>query len=184
MLVNQIYQGGIRALLDWDITIFDNMVLPDDLNSDEVRQMIIDRIIFKYGDAPLFCPDPAVMKYYIAIWSTQRGPLWQRYYNACFADYNPIENYDRHENTSDIFYPGSTIENQISADNSSTYQPDNKTVSSGKDKREITGRIHGNIGVTTSQQMLESELELLPKLDVIDIIADDWHQEFNLLMYN
>lgn len=44
-------------------------------------------------------------------------------------------------------------------------------------------RIHGNIGVTTSQQMLTAELDLIPRLDIIDYIADDWHSEFCLLMY-
>ena len=184
MLVNQIYQGGIRALLDYDPTIFDYMTLPDDLDQDVVYQMIIDRIIFDYGDAPLFCPDPAVMKYYIGEWSFQRSPIWKRYYDAVTKQYDPLENYDRHEQYDTTFYPGSTLENQLSADNATTYQADRKTVTSGKDKTNVVGRVHGNIGVTTSQQMLKAEIDLMPIIDVIKFIADDWHQEFNLMMYN
>lgn len=43
--------------------------------------------------------------------------------------------------------------------------------------------IHGNIGVTTSQQMLESELEVAPKLNIYDYIIRDFKQRFCLLVY-
>ena len=180
MFVNQLYQGGIRALLAYDSTLFDDMSLPEDVD----LQTLIDRILFNYGDAPLFCPDPAVMKYYITAWSAERLPLWNRFKTAAEMEYNPIENYDRTENSSNEFSPATSYENMISADNAMTYQPDRKTVGSGKDTNKYNSRIHGNIGVTTSQQMLKSELDLIPSLDVIDFIADDFHQEFNLLMYN
>lgn len=199
MLFNELHQGGIRALLDYDNTIFDNMVLPDDVELADVA----DHIIMKYGDAPLFSPDPSVVKYYIGRWSARRLPLWERYKAAIEADYDPIENYNRiedttHTTTPAVKYttetePGSTVERFISADNSSTYVPDNKETGSGKDTvtQSTTGydtfgidsTIHGNIGVTTSQQMLTSELDLIPRLDLIDYIADDWHSEFNLMIY-
>lgn len=228
MFVNELYQGGIRALLDWDNTLFDNMSLPDDVALDDV----VDHIIFKYGDAPLFSPDPAVMKYYITKWSARRLPQWVRFKNAIEEEYNPLENYDRTEETTDYFTHGHkivtnddlkhgetittdddlthghTLENQISADNASTYQPDNKSINSGidqrdiseghsgtderdldethsgQDKRDYDSHIHGNIGLTTSQQMLQSELNLIPKLDLLDFIADDFHSEFNIMIYN
>lgn len=204
MFVNELYQGGIRALLDWDNSLFDNMSLPDDVALDDV----VDHIIFKYGDAPLFSPDPAVMKYYITKWSARRLPQWVRFKNAIEEEYNPLENYDRTEETTDYFTHGHkvvtnddlthglTTEGQISADNASTYQPESKAVNSGKDqrdldethsgqdKRDYNSHIHGNIGVTTSQQMLTSELELIPKLDLLDFIADDFHSEFNIMIYN
>ena len=186
MLVNQMYQGGIIALLDYDPTLFDNMVLPVDENDDPViaLQDVVDHILFKYGNAPLFCPDPAVMKYYITSWSNRKVSAWQRAYNAIVEEYDPLENYNRHEKSDDDFSPGASYEQQLSADNATTYQPDRKSISSGKDQRDFESHIHGNIGVTTSQQMLESELDLIPRLDIIDFIADDWHKEFNLMMYN
>ena len=180
MFVNQLYQGGIRALLAYDSTLFDDMSLPEDVD----LQTLIDRILFNYGDAPLFCPDPAVMKYYITAWSAERLPLWNRFKTAAEMEYNPIENYDRTENSSNEFSPATSYENMISADNAMTYQPDRKTVGSGKDTNKYNSRIHGNIGVLTSQSMLESEINLIPKLDIVDFIVDDWHNEFCLFMYN
>lgn len=233
MFYNQIYQGGIRALLDYDNTLFDNFVAPADPDGVQIpAEDIIDHIIYKYGDAPLFTPDPVIMKFYIGKWSLRRLPLWERYYKAVLAEYEPLQNYDRTEKitdemqhghivttdddlqhghtvtTDDDLTNGLTTENQISADNASTYQPDNKSINSGKDERDISekhtgkderdisekhtgkdthtinSRVYGNIGVTTSQQMLESELDLIPRLDVIDVIADDFHEEFNLMIYN
>lgn len=257
MFYNQIYQGGIRALLDYDNSIFDNFVAPADPDGVQIpAEDIIDHIIYKYGDAPLFTPDPAIMKFYIGKWSLRRLPLWERYYKAVLAEYEPLQNYDRTEQvtdelqhghqittdddlqhghrvttdddllhghsitTNDDLTNGLTTENQISADNANAYQPDSKSINSGKDERDISevhagsdqrdisevhagtdqrdisevhagkdthtinSRVYGNIGVTTSQQMLESELNLIPRLDVIDVIADDFHEEFNLMIYN
>lgn len=233
MFVNELYMGGLRALVAYDPDLFDNFVSPEDPDGNVVDPgLIIDHILFKFGDAPLCFPDPVIMKYYIGIWSTRRKPLWDRFYRAILEDYDPLENYNRIEKTTDYLTHGHSIrtdddlwhghtittdddltnglsvENKISADNASTYQPDSKSTNSGKDERDIsekhTGKderdidekhsgtdkrdydseITGNIGVTTSQQMLESELDLVPKLDLIDFIANDFHQEFNLMVYN
>ena len=223
MLFNQLHQGGIRALLGWDPTIFDTMVLPDDMDNEAIRQMIIDDIILRHGDTPLFIPEPSVMKYYIGAWSNRMWPVFQRFWNACFTEYNPIENYNRNESTT--VGTGNTrtlntkhattgsytseehgtrvTENTVSAENVVTYAPDNRSVEtpdivrtdrpntaiddSGtiKDQGAVTttSNISGNIGVTTSQQMLESELELVPKLDVIRFISDSWAAEFCLAVY-
>lgn len=45
-----------------------------------------------------------------------------------------------------------------------------------------TGRVHGNIGVTTSQQMLEAEREVV-KFNVYDYIINDFKNRFCLLIY-
>ena len=227
MLLNELYQGGIRAIIDADNTVFDNMVVPTGV----LLADVVDHILFKYGDTPLFCPDPNVIKFYIGKWSNRRLSLWNRYKDAITENYDPLENYDRREEsktylthghvittdddlthgetvtTDDDLINGLTTENQVSADNATTYQPNTKAINSGTDYRDIseahTGtdqrdatethsgtdltkfetRVHGNIGVTTSQQMLESELDLIPRLDLIDYIADDFKNEFCLYIY-
>lgn len=235
MLVNELHQGGIRALLDWDGSLFDDMVVPEGVDAEEV----VDHIVYKYGDAPLFSPDPEILKYYIARWSARRLPLWERYAAAISAEYDPLENYDREEtrteskegtferigstttsdegtvtkaDTGTVSEAGTdTTTDQRSADNATGWSDYDKstlqrngTVTnnltnletrdlSGLSRQNVndehsedtttTSRIHGNIGVTTSQQMLVSELDLIPRLDLIDYIADDWHSEFNLMIY-
>ena len=100
-----------------------------------------------------------------------------------------------------------TTENSVSAENVTTFSPDNKSVETPDITTErtpdlsvtdtgtitddgsydgsltIDSNIHGNIGVTTSQQMLEQELALVPKLDIIRIISDSWAAEFCLAVY-
>lgn len=229
MLFNELHQGGVRALLDWDPTLFDDMVLPEDLDDEDgvVRKLITDDIILRHGDTPLFIPEPTVMKYYIQSWSLKMLPVFQRMWNACIAEYDPIENYNRSEyrtettedtmgntrtldttNTVDgeVNESGTdTTENSVSAENVTTFEPDNKSVRTPDLKTEndvtttdsgtitddgsydgsltIDSNIHGNIGVTTSQQMLEQELALVPKLDIIRIISDSWAAEFCLAVY-
>lgn len=109
--------------------------------------------------------------------------------------------------TNDDTNYGQTIENVISADNANAYQSDRKSINGGKDQRDLTehhsgvdsstgseahsgkdketieSQISGNIGVTTSQQMLQSELDLIPKLNLIDYITEDFHSEFCLSIY-
>ena len=46
-----------------------------------------------------------------------------------------------------------------------------------------SGNISGNIGVTTSQQMLEQELEVAPKLNIINIMIESFKNRFCLLVY-
>lgn len=258
MFVNEMHQGGIRAIIDYDNTVFDNLTLPDDINDDDTKALLIDTILYKYGDAPLFSPDPSVVKYYIGRWSSRRAPLWDRYYKAVTADYDPLSNYDRTEKRElthgkKITYSGTvtdgtsgtitdgtsgtitdtpsgsvkverddTTTENVSAYNSSTWEPskqsildgetntsyngykeersytnyqeqrnftnyqeqrtyNNSDTNSGKDSEET--HTYGNIGVTTSQQMLISELDLNDRLDIINYIADDWHSEFNLMIY-
>lgn len=43
--------------------------------------------------------------------------------------------------------------------------------------------IHGNIGVTTSQQMLEQELAVTPKLNMFSIIIESFKNRFCIMVY-
>lgn len=219
MLVNELHQGGIRALMDYDNTLFDNMVLPEGLTTNDIA----DHIIYKYGDAPLFSPDPSIVKFYIERWSKRRLPLWERYKAAIETEYAPLENYDRYElrtetrsgtrdntgtvdtddtGTVGIVIAGS-ITDQRAADNSDSWSNYDKSIEDtsntttnnlnrletrnlteeNSEDYSVNSHIHGNIGVTTSQQMLAAELDIVPRLDLIDYIADDWHAEFNMMIY-
>ena len=70
---------------------------------------------------------------------------------------------------------------------SQTYGSTNTFTHGEKIKRDnkiiTSGNIHGNIGVTTSQQMLEQEIEIAPKLNVMDYICISFRERFCLLVY-
>lgn len=157
-----------------------------------------------------------------------------RLYQAWIKEYNPIENYDRIEDsstdlkhgeihtivdsgnysnnktdtasgtdtTTEIF-KNTTEEYESGMNDSNTFTPDKKTTNeskvngnttdllhgekhtivdsgnnsnnktdtaSGTDNTTISSRTHGNIGVTTSQQMLQSEIDLRFKMQIEDYI--------------
>ena len=98
-----------------------------------------------------------------------------------------------------------TNTNSVTSYDSNTYQPHDKSdllhghvvanIGSGSSSfihgekidfdGEITRENHttGNIGVTTSQQMLEQEIEIAAKLNVIEMIVKSFKDRFCLLVY-
>lgn len=108
---------------------------------------------------------------------------WNKLAEAVFSDYNPIDNYNMVENRETDFTEQTT-------DNTSTTQKYNgfnademkdvsetvidgnvtKTDTGAKTKNELTRR--GNIGVTTTAQMIEGEYKLRKK-NILDIIYRD-----------
>ena len=46
-----------------------------------------------------------------------------------------------------------------------------------------SGRAHGNIGVTTSQQMLEAEFEIALNASIFERIAEDFMMQFCIMVY-
>ena len=68
-----------------------------------------------------------------------------------------------------------------------SYQFDDNKISNNeknnvKNKEIKKGRAHGNIGVTTSQQMLESERNVA-NFNIYDYITNQFKQEFCLCLY-
>lgn len=54
----------------------------------------------------------------------------------------------------------------------------------GLKRKEVEDiRVHGNIGVTTSQQMIESEIALRAKYDIYKIISREFEREFLVQIY-
>lgn len=105
---------------------------------------------------------------------------WEQYLSELAIEYNPINNYDMHENekvNSAITVTGDN-EHTVQGFNSTTYKPESKdndthsTYGSADDNyRDLTRS--GNIGVTTSQQMLESEIKLRDENIFIKRILQD-----------
>lgn len=76
---------------------------------------------------------------------------------------------------------------EITSDNTTNngtgYTQENGHDSSSRDlKHTRTGRAHGNIGVTTSQQMIQSEREVA-MFNIYDIIAESFVENFCLMIY-
>lgn len=109
-------------------------------------------------------------------------------------------NTDTHSGT-DSVTTGSTSETGIAGFNSLDYADANEITESGSEttihghtittagsnseegERERSARIHGNIGVTTAQQMLEAEMELARHFWIYDYIANAYETDNFLTVY-
>ena len=109
-------------------------------------------------------------------------------------------NTDTHGGT-DTVTSGSTSETGIAGFNSIDYADANEITESGSEttahghtitrsgsnseegERERTARIHGNIGVTTAQQMLEAEMELARRFWIYDYIATAYETDNFITVY-
>ena len=236
---------------EYDPTLFANLSFPTGI----VKDLAVNTFLMRYGECPMLFTDLRFMKSAFAVWSDKWRDGIERMFLALEAEYNPLHNFDRYEETSDTEetsettdytgsettdytgsettdYTGSeqnetslsestseTTENTISAFNASTYQPNTNSDSERERETESTethtrnltdthrqnltdahkrnltdsaegqrdsthyGHLYGNIGVTTSQQMLLAELDLRGKYNIYDIIAELLHSEFCLYYY-
>lgn len=102
-------------------------------------------------------------------------------YASTLFDYDPISNYDMKEDSEDsdeASSSGSSTESSTSFD-STTQKETGMTESSGESSNTNTHTLtrKGNIGVTTSQQMIEQERGVLT-FDFIQYVADLINENF------
>lgn len=116
-----------------------------------------------------------VLLYFAMILYRRFNTKWSKIYDALLIEYNPLENYSSTEietpNLTDTSKANSkvTVKQSGSTFDTAVYQPfastetagnenDNKVTTTKTGTRTVTKS--GNIGVTTSQQMLQSEFEV------------------------
>lgn len=193
---------GMYNFLEYqEIDLFQKLTLPDDVD----KEVCIQNILMQCDDKELLYPDSAFMIDAIGMWSKKWQRTFQKWIDVLGIEYNPLENYDRQEAWSDST---STSESNsasasdsatnsnfgdTSAFNVSTYSPESKaegntsassTSQASSNQFEQSGhrgRIHGNIGVTTSQQMLLAELDV-DRFNIYEEIALIFMREFVLAL--
>ena len=198
---------SILGLYNWDEHIFDFMQLPDGLD----KQTCIDNILSRYAEMEILYPNPVIMKNLIGVWSRGAQYEWDKLYKTMLLDYDPIANYDRTE-TRNLNSAGQGHSQDSGTDTTLTTGEDTEkvngfnaspnmvnrsknnntntgTMNYGKANTETfeksdneTIRAVGNIGVTTTQQMIEQEREIA-KFNLYDIIAEEFKYRFCILVY-
>lgn len=197
----------IIGLYNWDDSLFDGLHLPEQIAKDD----FIDELLSMAGGQNALYPDFDLTKRLITAWSGRRLPAWERMAKALNSEYNPIYNYDRTEEYTDTrnlhtnqketrnlqqTQNGSNSES-VSAFDSSDMQPKNKIAVNGTNTDSGTvahdiadtgtvkheAKLFGNIGVTTTQQMINEEIGLR-KTDLVEIIIGEFIARFCLDVYN
>lgn len=194
---------SVLGLYNWDKNLFDGFSLPDTVDSETLRNLIFSET----SELEVLYSDPAVFNLILRSWSKSRVGDWNRVESALSAEYNPIENYDRTETHSNVYTrnlaeSGNNVSTETHAENgkkaafnsSDMVDTDSSdgnsstdgTMSSeytGGDNREINIRAHGNIGVTTNQQMIEAEVAMRHNHNLYNIILNDFITKFCLGVY-
>lgn len=81
------------GLFNWDNTVFDLMVIPEELN----REVLLNNLLAQTAELEVLYPNPTVFKNLVGVWSQKELPVWDKLYDTTQYDYNPIENYNRYE---------------------------------------------------------------------------------------
>lgn len=175
---------SVMGLYNYDDTIFASFDVPVGMN----RSVAIDKILIDNAELGLVYPDPEIFKKQMEVWTISNNHVWQKMWDALTAEYNPIHNYnmtesweDHSEGTGD-----GTSERDVAGFNENqTLVHDSKLTDNNSSEVDSTheGRRSGNIGVTTSQQMIEAEMALRAKYNMYQIISDSFKRHFCIMVY-
>ena len=168
------------------------------------REVLEKKIIYDNWDLMPNITDYPLFKLMVDNFFATKLLSYTNILEALTKKYDPLHNYDRYEDKkenrklstthNDTFNEDMEDESNtdVSAYDSSTYQPRDKITDKSK-KKSVDSRqgvddedyttenhLYGNIGVTTSQQMLQAEIDLRIKNDIYKIISIDFRDEFML----
>ena len=175
---------SVMGLYNYDPTIFDGFQLPVGVD----RKIAVGTIITDLAELSLVYTDPDTMRQLIHIWSAAQVENWTRMHRALTEEYNPLHNYDRYEDWEDnatAKASGSNTQSRAGYNQDAgmvdDQQDTQKTSSQADTKRK--GRMYGNIGVTTSAQMLEGEISVRDRFNIYDIICKSFKNKFCVMVY-
>lgn len=193
----------LATIYNFDPSIFDVVEFPSNISV----QDFIDSLLMQCGEMPVLYSSPHLFKSLIHIWSNISQYSWNRLAATLTAEYNPIENYDRIEEWADSSINNSRYTNstkntssgstkeQVYGYNDLTTPADNSASNSASTSADTSdsagnstisgsrkGRAHGNIGVTTTQEMLESERRVA-MFNFYDTVIRDFKKRFLIWVY-
>lgn len=158
--------------------LFSHMALPRDKEKPFSRKFFIDELVRVCGEFEVRPHDYIAFQRQLDNWSRTRLRYWQRMYDVLNKDYEPLHNYDRTEaETTD---DNSDARSKVAGYDSGALVDESSA--DGKAHKDRNLRAYGNIGVTTSQEMLLAELDVADQ-SMVKIIINEFKDEFCLLVY-
>lgn len=185
----------LRGIEQWcnqrDMSIFEDIELPEGIDKD----ILLDTIFERSGEFEVLYPDPEYLTPATTHFFERHAGTIARWLEAAEAEYNPIDNYDRHEeyegsdSGSGNGTAGNTTTDKRAAYNSSTFENYEQNTSNGNSTSSYNSsnshEIHtyGNIGITTSVAMLREHVEFWKYFNLYTAIAELYISEFCLMVY-
>lgn len=171
------------------------------------KQTLIQYICMQLAEMELVYTKPEVVKTMIGIWSSVRLPVWKAIYNTLLYKYNPIWNKDGeriedHDLTIEDDYNVTNLKtehdgnvaNEVTGYDTNTYSPNTRQVVDTSDTQngntnnvhtdtgKITTTEHGNIGVTQTQELIDSQRRVV-QFNLYDYILQDFKAQFCLAVW-
>lgn len=195
---------SVIGMYKYDNTLFNLFELPSSMEF--VKENIINAICLETQELEVLYPSTQTLQFAIGVWSNAMKPIWEKLYATTKLDYNPIENYNktetvtenekRNDDLSSSTESNSNSENinqnvafnnqDFSNNEKNMLNTDNQITGSETNKyntdRTLETKTSGNIGVTTSQQMIEQERKI-SEFSIVQYIVDDFKERFCLMIY-
>lgn len=169
---------SIQGLYEYDNTLFQGLQLPTGLN----QEAVINEILLQCAELEIVYPSIDIMKLAITTWSIANQYTWQKLYDTMVVEYNPIWNVDATVIIDRDTSGQGNATDAVKGYNSDTWAESDKTDTDSWAVEDVTETRTGNIGVTTTQQMLEQERKIA-EFNMISYIAQSFKQRFCLLIY-
>ena len=166
---------SLLGLYNWDNSIMDGLRIPEVVD----KQVLINNLLRECAELEVLYPQPDAMKFFIREWSNERLPVWEKLARTLNFEYDPISNYDRREEwDNESSGEGEADTAGYNSAGADVPEARSSTRSTGK----TSGRAYGNIGVTTTQQMIEEERRV-SDFDMDHVIIQEFKKTFCLLIY-
>lgn len=169
---------SILALYNYDDTIFEGLELPEGLEETD----LINTILFQNAELPLVYTNPDTMKAAISVWSRTSAYSWEKLAATLSFEYNPIWNKDAVITENETLSGTGTGVDMVSAFDSSNFENRGKSESESETTREYEREEHGNIGLTSSQELIRQEREI-SRFNIYDEISGDFRNRFCIMVY-
>lgn len=165
---------SVLGLYNYDPGLFSGLAIPAELN----KNVLVNNLLMECAEFEIIYPAPGFMKSAVTEWSKTMLPIWQKLYESTQYEYNPIYNYDRYEEYTDEY--GSTDTGSQQGYENSGFVDQTQLARDGN--LEHTAHLYGNIGVTTTMQMIREQREIV-EFNVYQKIIDDFKHRFCILIY-
>lgn len=177
---------SILGLWNADHSIFNNLNIPAGIN----KSVLVNELMAQCAEFEILYPEPDFMKAIIGSWSKASLYKWQQLYDTTQLEYDVLSNYDRKEEWTDSSNvesnPGSTQTTAQQGYENSGFVDSSKMTMGGTDTSTASsthsGRMYGNIGVTSSMDLIRQQRQI-SDFNIYQIIIDDFKARFCLCIY-
>ena len=183
---------SIIGLYSYDPTIFDSVTAISATVTDAdgaehtatiAADKIVDNILSDCAELEILYTQPDYLKFAIGNWWERKSPIYTALLETTLYKYDAIANYDRREEwTDNNKVLSSTGEHFAAGYNATEPTLASRDTGSGESSATHKGRVSGNIGVMSTQELIARQRAIVD-YDVISKITEDFKSVFGLAIY-